>query len=294
MVLLEAWTDTILRPILADLSSGLGSMFGLSMATVLESPEAWGDNHDATAQVAGYVSTISTALMETAAAVVLVILFLLEMHRVMLMTDGDGDTKLRMSVFTWVKFGVVWAVFHQTPAILAAIYQFGTSVASETNKLFTSDVWPDRDFDEFLGAVKDLDWLGQTVLVVLMLLAWLINKGAVLGGFALVVMRFIKLYIYGAFAPVPMAMMVSDHTRSFGIGFIKNYAATVLQSFVLVILFGIYTVLTTRWAGAAMTGLPEGGVAAAVSLGGKFIFMGILLGMLVMGSGKIANELLGG
>ena len=42
MVLLEAWTDTILRPILTDLSSGLGSMFGLSMATVLESPEAWG------------------------------------------------------------------------------------------------------------------------------------------------------------------------------------------------------------------------------------------------------------
>ena len=39
-----------------------------------------------------------------------------------------------------------------------------------------------------------------------------------------------------------MAMMVSDHTRSFGIGFIKNYAATVLQSFVLVILFGIYTI----------------------------------------------------
>jgi membrane protein len=282
-----SWTKDVLEPIIDDLSNGLGELFGLKLTTVLESPSAFNAN------AWGYVTDISGALLETGAVVVLLILSVLEMHRIALVTDGDGETRLRMIIFTLIKFGFMWALFKQTPVVLDAIYQFGSTLASGANSLVASGSWSPKAQDEFFKSVEKMDWLGQTVLVVLMLIAWLVNKGAVLGALALVVMRFIKLYIYGAFAPVSMALLTSEHTRSFGIGFLRNYASTVLQSFVLVLMFGLYALLTKSWAGKVNFN-PAGGLAAAFTIGGMYIFLGILLVMLVMGSGKIASELLGG
>ena len=91
-----------------------------------------------------------------------------------------------------------------------------------------------------------------------------------------------------------MSFLISDHARSYGIKFLHNYASAALQAFVIIMALGIYRLLSLKWTEQAVPSLDSGGVAAAFQLGSMYMFMGLVLGMLLMGSGKIASEMLGG
>ena len=82
-------------------------------------------------------------------------------------------------------------------------------------------------------------------------------------------------------------------TRQFGIGFLRNYGAVVLQAFVLVLAFAIYQTLSSGWAGEAFANLSDDPVAAALQVGASYIFMGVVMSMIVLGSGRIASEIIG-
>lgn len=283
-----SFAEGLLKPLVAEMSSGLGSLWGLKLTDVLKSPSEYsaaGDN---------FMNTVSSTVVQPVAAVVLTVLFMLELNRVLLVTDGDGDTRLRMSLFTLLKFGVIKVFFDMAPTVMKAIYGVLSGIATEANKLLTPPEGVNSPaVDAFFEAANKLDWLGQTILVVIMLFAWLVHKGAVLLALGLVVMRFIKIYIYGSFAPMPMAFLASQETRPWGLNFLRSYGAAVLQGFVLVMAFGIYQHVSSGWASNALSTLSDKSMTAALSIGSFYMFMGVALGMTIAGSGKIANELLG-
>lgn len=283
-----SFAEDLLKPLVAEMSSGLGSLWGLKLTDVLKSPSEYsaaGDN---------FMNTVSSTVVQPVAAVVLTVLFMLELNRVLLVTDGDGDTRLRMSLFTLLKFGVIKVFFDMAPTVMKAIYGVLSGIATEANKLLTPPEGVNSPaVDAFFEAANKLDWLGQTILVVIMLFAWLVHKGAVLLALGLVVMRFIKIYIYGSFAPMPMAFLASQETRPWGLNFLRSYGAAVLQGFVLVMAFGIYQHVSSGWASNALSTLSDKSMTAALSIGSFYMFMGVALGMTIAGSGKIANELLG-
>lgn len=284
-----SWATDLLEPILVSMADG--SIFGLDVKFVLmdpstENPEAW-----------ALVTEISSALIASVAAVVSVVMCCIDLQRVTLMTDGDGETRLKAITFTLVKFGLVWAMFHQAPGLMTSIWKMGNEIATKVSDRLAPgngayDLKDQRA--AFLEGVADIDWLGQTLLVVLMLIAWLVNKGAVLGCVALAVMRLVKIYLFSAWCPVPMALLASEHARSFGVGFLRNYASLIVQAFVLLLSFGIYGLLSGSWANKILEMDMSGGVTAALQIGSVYIFMGIVLGMIVMGSGRTASELVGG
>lgn len=283
-----SFAEDLLKPLVTEMSSGLGSLWGLKLTDVLKSPSEYsaaGDN---------FMNTVSSTVVQPVAAVVLTVLFMLELNRVLLVTDGDGDTRLRMSLFTLLKFGVIKVFFDMAPTVMKAIYGVLSGIATEANKLLTPPEGVNSPaVDAFFEAANKLDWLGQTILVVIMLFAWLVHKGAVLLALGLVVMRFIKIYIYGSFAPMPMAFLASQETRPWGLNFLRSYGAAVLQGFVLVMAFGIYQHVSSGWASNALSTLSDKSMTAALSIGSFYMFMGVALGMTIAGSGKIANELLG-
>lgn len=47
--------------------------------------------------------------------------------------------------------------------------------------------------------------------------------------------RFFKLYLYTAIAPVPLSAFAGEPTQSFGISFIKSYAAVCLEGAIIVL-----------------------------------------------------------
>lgn len=286
----SSWATDLLEPILVSMSDG--KIFGLDVKYLLltdpskENPQVW-----------TLVTEISAALIASLAAVVCTIMSSIEIQRAMFITDGEGDTKVKAITFILVKFGVVWAVFHQAPAMVFAIWKMGNEIATKvSDRLGPGQLGHsvNEQHHIFLESVKDIDWLGQTLLVVLMLIAWLINKGAIVGCVALAVWRLIKIWLFNAWCPVPIACLASEHGRPFGIGFLRNYSKTVLQAFTLLAAFGIYGLLSAGWANKLAEMDMTLGVASALAIGGMYIFLGILLVIMVMGSEKLASELIGG
>ena len=278
----------ILWPLLEDMGSGLGSFFGLKVDDVLKSPEEYSP---ATAVL---MDVVAQTVVQPVASIVLVTLFVVELSRISMITDGDGESFLRRALFTLVKYILVKLAFDNAGTIMSGIYGVFSEIANKANLTTISSTNVDASLaTQFLDSVDKMDWLGQTLLIILMLIAWLVNKGAVILALALVVMRFVKIYIFTAFAPMPMAFFASTDTRPFAIGFLRNYAAAVLQALVLVLSFAIYQAISVGWGAKAFENLGENAIAAATSIGSNYIFMGVVLAMIVLGSGRLANELLG-
>lgn len=278
----------ILWPMLEDMSSGIGSFFGLEISDVLKSPEEYSGD------TAALMDTIAATVVQPVATMVLVVLFTLELSRVATRADGDGEVFIKTAFFTLVKFALLKFVFDNSRLIVGGIYSLFSDMATKANLATISVAGVDESAaTQFLDSVDQMDWLGQTLLIILMLIAWLVNKGAVIAALALVVVRFVKIYIYTAFAPMPMAFFATQDTRPFAIGYLRNYGAAVLQSLVLVLSFAIYQAVSVGWAAKAFDNLNENAVSAALSIGGNYIFMGVVMAMVVLGSGRIASELLG-
>jgi hypothetical protein len=278
----------IIEPILTDMSGGLGSIFGVKLTDVLKSPAEFSPTS------ASLADTIAATVVMPVATVILVVLCMVELSRLSLQTDGDGEVFAKRAMLTMVKFGLVFAFFRIWPQVMAAIYGVFADLATQANGLVsTSTAVSGTAVDGFLASLEDMDWLGQTLIVVLLLVAWVVNKVAIIAALALVVQRFVKLFVFSAFAPMPFSFFGSEYTRTWGLGFLRNYGATVLQSLVLVLAFAIYQSMTQGWANQAFKDLDENAVSAALSIGASFIFLGVLLGTIVLGTGRLANELLG-
>ncbi len=278
----------ICEPILRDIAGGLGSMFGLNLSDVLRAPAEYSPATTAMMQ------QISTSAVMPVASAILVVLFMIELTRVGVRTDGDGELFARVAFFTLVKFLILRMLFESTGLIMRGIYSLFTGIAKATNVTLTNKTSvADGALDPFLDGIDQLGMLEQAVLIILLILAWIVNKVAVMLALAIVVMRFIKLWVFSAWAPVPIAFLAEQESRQIGIGFLRNYGATVTQAFVLVIAFAIYQTMTQGWANQAFSKLDGNTMTAALSASSSFIFMGILMGMIILGSGRIANELFG-
>ena len=59
----------------------------------------------------------------------------------------------------------------------------------------------------------------------------------------LVAARFIELYVYNAFAAIPITTLCYQELHNVGIGFLKSYAGVALQGSILYLVIGFYPAL---------------------------------------------------
>lgn len=104
-------------------------------------------------------------------------------------------------------------------------------------------------------------------------------------------MRAIQLYIFAAFAPIPLALLGFEQTRQYGIGFIKNFVALVLAGAVMVFMLFCFPLLVN---GAISVGTLGTGVPFTPGLGAvTMLAMCLLLLIGLLKSGSIARSVLG-
>lgn len=271
-----------------DMSSGVGSLLGMNLSDVLKSPEEYSENS------ARLMETISVTAVRPVSTAILVVLFVLELQRILLRSDGNEDTMLKSMLFAIGKFVVLWWSLRHVTVFLNGIYELfavmGTR-ANEQAQVFTGG--ESNDLQVFADGVDRMDVLGKSLLMILLLVAWLVNKGAVVLALALVVLRFVKLYMFTAFGPLPLSFLAFEDTRPWAVGFIRNFVSTCLQGVAIVVAFAVYRSITGGWAESAVRNLPDNQVQAALTISTNYILMGLVLGMVVLGSGRMANELVG-
>ena len=291
-----SFRDDVIAPLINDMMSGVSdlNLFGMSLGDVLKAPSevSWGADADSG------IKAMAAATVSPVASVILVTLAYVELNRTLALSEADGESRFRQSIVTVLKIFVCIALLEWAPQVLEAILHVTADMAASADETMRTALGGrtregNDNIDSFLDATDNLDWIGKTVLVIILLFAWLINKAAVLIALGLIVIRFVKLMIYTGFSPIAASFMVSSETRSWGLGFLKKFISVALQAFVMVLAFGLYQLVSLSY-GINRLSLGNGSIADALVIGVYFMFMGVILGMIVAGTGRIADELMGG
>ena len=178
-----SFRDDVIAPLINDMMSGVGdlNLFGMSLSDVLQAPSevSWGADADSG------IKAMAAATVSPVASVVLVTLAYVELNRTLALSEADGESRFRQSLVTVLKILLCIVLLEWAPQVLEAILQVTADMASDANAAMQTAL-ADKTKDgsdnisAFLDSIDNLDWIGQAVLVIILLFAWLINKAAVL------------------------------------------------------------------------------------------------------------------
>lgn len=265
----ESAVDSITQAV-----SSLGQNGGL-----LQDLDSWN------ATLAATSATIAENVVLPIALVILALFWMLELYNTFMRasTMGGGNTYMMYTiVISLVKmFLCLWAVQNAT-TILNGIF----GISSEISKGISNVVGSGQvsvSFDtSTIDDLNDMNWFTRlfSVTLPLSLISFLVNIVSIVVN-TIVAARFIELYIYNAFAAIPLTTLCYQELHGVGIGFLKNYAGVALQGCVIYLVLGFYPALVSN--------LAVSGDIPAQAWG--MLAQSVILLVAILMSGKFAKSL---
>lgn len=144
--------------------------------------------------------------------------------------------------------------------------------------------------DEIQTAIKEISFLES---IPLWLVSFLGSLFILILSFVLILTvygRFFKLFLYTAFAPIPLSTFAGEVTSHTGKAFLKSYIGVCLEGGVIVLACMIYSAFLS----SGNPGLPntESAVAMIWSYMGETIFNMLVLTALVKGADRVIKEMM--
>ncbi|MBW3089220.1 type IV secretion system protein [Bifidobacterium miconisargentati] len=175
--------------------------------------------------------TVATVAVKPIAAIVLSIVFMLELARASQKADGDRELSVRLIGMIMIKLTLVLLAAQNADLMLKGIDEVGSSIMGGVTSVATTTGNADTLGlgDQMKDAVKDAGVFGQAACLVLLIIPFLVSKLAAIVFTVVVMLRFIQIYLMTAFNPLPIAFIACEETRQMGIGYFKSYASIVLQ-----------------------------------------------------------------
>lgn len=223
-----------------------------TLTKIIESAGAMGENsglledlNSWNAALAEYANGISSTIVLPIALVIMTLFFLLEFYNTFMRTTAGGGGSHTFLLYNLIlsvvkMFLCLWAVQNST-IILNALFGISAEITSGiagvvgngqmSSEIDESSLEQLEGFFPQMGAFLSL----QVVQFAINFVAIAVNT--------LVAARFIELYVYNAFAAIPLATLCYQELRSVGIGFLKNYAAVAIQGSVIYLVIGFYPAL---------------------------------------------------
>jgi hypothetical protein len=145
---------------------------------------------------------------------------------------------------------------------------------------------------EFLSVSDDINDLGTLLGIMLTsLLAWLICLITTMLAEITIMVRAIQIYTYTALAPVPLAFMVSESSRSMATGFMKRYIALLLAGAIQMVLFCMMSSICGS-IGTSSFVTADGGISSSTDLLYSLVSL-IAMMACIQKSGSWAKEFVG-
>ena len=259
--------------ILNDIGSGVGDDI---IAQLLKTP----------AQYSSEMYELSLSVARTAvkpvASTILAIMCVLEIARV--------------SAMAMFKLVLVFTAAQHCELMLKAIDEIGQSVMNgiHTAAPTTGTAAGAGLGDSMRSAIESAGPFGQIPCLILLIIPFLVSKGATIVVTVVVLLRFVQIYMLTAFNPLPIAFIAQEETRQWGINYFKQYASAVFQCATLYLAIVLYRAFVGSI--AAPQSFHDGD-----SLSGWVLdnFTGLLLASvmligIVMASNSAAKRLFGG
>lgn len=237
--MIEAIQD-ILNKIIAS-ASGMGQNSGL-----LQDLNGWN------AALAGFSNQIATNIVMPIALVLLSLFFILELYNAFMRSSSTGQGSSTYMLFTlfqsFVKMALcLWAV-RNSAAILNALFGISAQITAGISGIVGSGQVSASIDSSSLAALEGHFFKQLSTSLVLNIVAVGIQIISIVVN-TLVAARFIELYVYNAFAAIPITTLCYQELHSVGIGFLKSYAGVALQGSIIYLVIGFYPALASTIGG---------------------------------------------
>lgn len=195
------------------------------------------------------VTGLHTGVVKPVAAVVISIMFVLELARNSTRIEADRELGVKIVAATMFKCALLLIAAQHADLILKAMNEVGDTLirgfmskAPETIKANHEGVEHlmklAKDADEGGAFTGMPEWIGCLMLLGI---PWLFAKIGALALKLIIFYRFAELYIFTAFATLPIAFLGHPSTASIAVGYLRKYAAAVLHGAVIVLVVVVYT-----------------------------------------------------
>lgn len=250
------------------------------------------------------VKDVCTVGVQPVAQSILSLVMLLQVVKISQRMDASGTLPaLKDLVYLAVYFSIFNFLITNSFSICAAVYEIVNGIIKQ--------IGSPQSMSYVIDLANVTFSIGDIVGVFLFaIIGSLVSLLVLMLSYVMVYLRYIQLYIYAAFSPIPISLMGFEETKQFGINFFKNFVAVCLSGGVMA--FGLYifpylvasifqSSNLSSGSGAATTLMIESIAGAGTGWVGsssftflKLIAMVICLGFLMLKSGSIAKDVLGG
>lgn len=229
--------------------------------------------------------SVNDSVVKPIALSVLALAMLVQLIHVAGKADQDAAMPILRDLVMIALFYVCfrWLINYSTDLCVAVYTDFNE---------ITSGIATGASIQDSGLVIGELNGFGEVFMMLLnVFIVYIFAFIAVVVSMLMAYMRAIQLYIFAAFAPIPLALLGFEQTRQFGIGFIKNFVALVLAGAVMVFILFCFPLLVNAAIAAGRLGT---GTSFVPGLGPvTLIAMCLLLIIGMLKSGSIARSVLG-
>ncbi len=176
--------------------------------------------------------------LKTLAASLLSFVMLMQLVKISQRMDSGSQMPAVKEVFTLVVMCAIWVyVINHSLAIVQALYdQVNAITSAALDQLGAKDKEAVTDIIAATGTLSIAGEQGAIAMLITWLILFLISSaGSILVNF-MSLARGIQIYVEAAFAPIPLVLLGFDETRSWGVGYIKNFIAICLSGTIMLII----------------------------------------------------------
>lgn len=175
--------------------------------------------------------TIAGTAVKPIASTILAILCVLELARVSTRADGDRELGVKLVAMAMFKLVLVFTAAQHSELMLKAIDEIGEGVLGgiHTAAPTTGSASGLGLGDSMRDAIDSAGTFGQIPCLILLIIPFLVSKGATIVVTVVILLRFVQIYMLTAFNPLPIAFIAQEETRQWGVNYFKQYASLVFQ-----------------------------------------------------------------
>lgn len=175
--------------------------------------------------------TIARSAVKPIASTILTILCVLELARVSTRADGDRELGVKLVAMAMFKLVLVFTAAQHSELMLKAIDEIGEGVMGGIHSAAptTGSASGLGLGDSMRDAIDSAGTFGQIPCLILLIIPFLVSKGATIVVTVVILLRFVQIYMLTAFNPLPIAFIAQEETRQWGVNYFKQYASLVFQ-----------------------------------------------------------------
>ncbi|WP_140463218.1 MULTISPECIES: hypothetical protein [unclassified Bifidobacterium] len=239
--------------------------------------------------------SVHTSAVKPVSATIASIVFTLELARASTRADGDRELGVKIIGGVLLKCALVLLFASHAALILQGIDAVVSQIVSAASGVLAAAPGSETQLlgDQMRSAIEDAGLIGQSGLMVLVLIPFIVSQIAGVVLLAVVYMRFMQIYMLTCFASLPIVFMASEHTRMMGVGYLKRYGQVSFQAITLTV--GVILYRTFVGEALRLDGYVDGGDLWQYIIAnfGTLLLGAIMLGCLVMVSSATAKAVFG-